>query len=120
MMKILEYKLTIQIVPFWKDTLSSPNLTDSMRETCEGLLTYSECFKVLSTFNNDKTPRNDGLTIEFYKFFWSEIGTFLVDSLNYSYFHGELSNLQKQAVITLIEKKDKTGDGQKTGDQFLW
>ena len=45
--------------------------------------------------------------MEFYKFFWSEIGTFLVDSLNYAYFHGELSNLQKQAVITLIEKKDK-------------
>ena len=30
-----------------------------------------------------------------------------MDSLNYSYFHGELSNSQKQAVITLIEKKDK-------------
>ena len=39
--------------------------------------------------------------------FWSEIGTSLVDSLNYAYFHGELSNSQKQAVITLIEKKDK-------------
>ena len=51
--------------PFLEDTLSSPKLTDSMRETCEGLLTYSECFKVLSTFNNDKTPGNDGLTIEF-------------------------------------------------------
>jgi len=70
-------------------------------------LIYSKCFKVLSTFNNDKTPGNDGLTIKFYKFFWSEIGTFIVDSLNYSYFHGELSNSQKQAVITLIEKKDK-------------
>lgn len=78
-----------------------------MRETCKGQLTYSECFKVLSTFSNDKTPGNDGLTIEFYKFFWSEIGTFLVDSLNYAYFHGELSHSQKQAVITLIEKKDK-------------
>jgi len=52
-------------------------------------------------------PGNDELTIEFYNFFWSEIGTFLVDSLNYSYFHGELSNSQKQAVITLIEEKDK-------------
>ena len=78
-----------------------------MRETCEGQLTYSECFKVLSTFSNDKTPGNDGLTVEFYKFFWSEIGTFLVDSLNYAYFHGELSNSQKEAVITLIQKKDK-------------
>ena len=56
---------------------------------------------------NDKTPGNNGLAIEFYEFFWSEIGTFLVDSLNYTYFHGELSNSQKQAVITLIELKDK-------------
>ena len=62
---------------------------------------------VLSTFENNKTPGNDGLTIEFYKFFWPEIGTLLVDSLNYAYFYGELSNTQKQAVITLIEKKDK-------------
>ena len=30
-----------------------------------------------------------------------------MDSLNYAYLHGELSNSQKQAVITLIEKKDK-------------
>ena len=62
-----------------------------MRETCEGQLTYSECFKVLSTFSNDKTPGNDGLTVEFYKFFLSEIGTFLVDSLKDAYFYGELS-----------------------------
>ena len=93
--------------PFLEDTLSSPKLTNSMRETREGQLTYSECFKVLSTFSNDKTPGNDGLTIEFYKFFRSEIGTFLVDSLNYAFFHGELSSSQKQAMITLIEKKDK-------------
>ena len=78
-----------------------------MRETCEGQSTNSECFKVLSTFSNDKTPRNDGLRVEYYLLFWSEICTFVVDSLNYAYFHGEISNSQKQAVITLIEKKDK-------------
>ena len=82
-----------------------------MRETCEGQLTYSKYFKVLSTFSNDssndKTTGNDGLTVEFYKFSWSEIGAFLLDSLKYVYFHGELSNSQKQVVITLIEKKDK-------------
>ena len=31
----------------------------------------------------------------------------LVDSLNYSYDHGELSQSQKEAVITLIQKKDR-------------
>ena len=30
-----------------------------------------------------------------------------MDSLNYAHFHGELSNSQKQALITLSEKKDK-------------
>ena len=30
-----------------------------------------------------------------------------MDSLNCSYDYGELSNLQKQAIITLLEKKDK-------------
>ena len=30
-----------------------------------------------------------------------------MDSVNCSYDHGELSNSQKQAVITLIEKKNK-------------
>ena len=74
---------------------------------CEGQLTYAECYKVLSTFENDKTPGNYGLTIEFYKFFRPEIGLLLVDSLNYAYFYGELSNTQKQAIITLIEKKNK-------------
>ena len=35
------------------------------------------------------------------------MGKLLVDSLNLSYDVGELSNSQKQAIITLLEKKDK-------------
>ena len=45
--------------------------------------------------------------MEFYKVFWPEIGRNLVDSLNFSYCHGELSTTQKEAVITLIEKKNQ-------------
>ena len=47
------------------------------------------------------------MTIEFYRAFWGLLGKLLADSLNYSYDHGELSNSQKEAIITLIEKKDK-------------
>ena len=39
--------------------------------------------------------------------FWGILGSILVKTLNYSYDEGELSSSQKQAVITLIEKKDK-------------
>ena len=55
----------------------------------------------------NKTPGNDGLTIEFYLAFWPLFGKYIVDSINYSYEFGELSNSQKQAIITLIEKKGK-------------
>ena len=47
------------------------------------------------------------LRSEFYKTFWNSIGNLVVNSLNYSYECGELSNTQKQAIITLIEKKRK-------------
>ena len=33
----------------------------------------------------------------------------MVDSLNYSYDHGDLSNSRKRAIITLNEKKIRTG-----------
>ena len=41
------------------------------------------------------------------KKFWNLLGQLLTDSLNFSYQHGELSNLQRQAIIRLIQKKDK-------------
>jgi len=42
-------------------------------------------FNVLQSFQKNKTPGNDGLTIEFYVAFWSSIGRPLVDCVNYSY-----------------------------------
>ncbi|KAL9975996.1 hypothetical protein ACROYT_G013225 [Oculina patagonica] len=74
---------------------------------CEGVLSTQECYNALQTFSNGKSPGNDGLTAEFYKTFWDLLGQQLTDTLNYSYLHGELSNTQKQAIIKLIEKKER-------------
>ena len=84
-----------------------PKLSDTDVQICEGKLTVEECYKSLQLFESNKSPGNDGLTVEFYRAFWGLLGQLLVDSLNYSYDHGELSNSQKEAIITLIEKKDK-------------
>jgi len=84
-----------------------PKLNDDEMESCEGVLTVDECFKVLMTFKNDKAPGNDGLTARFYKTFWHLFGVLLVNCLNISSECGELSNSQKQGVITLILKKGK-------------
>ena len=84
-----------------------PRLSDEDAVVCEGRLTLTECFKSLQSFQNNKSPGNDGLTVEFYTAFWESLGELLVDSFNCSYDRGELSNSQKQAIITLIDKKDK-------------
>ena len=92
---------SVTISAFIKDSNQIPKLSENLRNICEGKLGYGECYNVLNTFQKNKSPGNDGLTVEFYIAFWPLIGSLLVDSLNYAFEHGELSNSQKQAVITL-------------------
>ena len=64
-------------------------------------------FHYLLTMRNGKSPGNDGLAKEFYVCFWEDLGSLLVDTLNYAFHYGELSTSQRQVVITLIEKKGR-------------
>jgi len=87
--------------------VNTSKLTDEQRDSIDEQLTMSECFAALITFKKNKTPGNDGFTVEFYLAFWPLIGKCLIECLNLAHHHGELSTSQKQAMITLIEKKDK-------------
>ena len=60
---------------------------------------------MLKTFQKNKSPGNDGLTVEFYIAFWPLIETLLVNNLNYAFEYSKLSYSQKHAIITLIEKR---------------
>ena len=57
--------------------------------------------------NNDTSPGSDGFTTEFLKFFWKDLGQFVLRSLNYAYANGELSITQKQGVIVCLTKPNK-------------
>ena len=46
-----------------------PRLIAEDAHICEGKLTADECFKSLQLFENNKSPGEDGLTVEFYKTF---------------------------------------------------
>jgi len=74
---------------------------------CEGKITSEECALLLECFQNNKTPGNDGIPIEFYKKFWPLISEPFIQCANECLEKGEMSCSQKQAVITLIEKKGK-------------
>ena len=82
-------------------------LNKESSESCEGKVTNEECYKILKEMKFNKSPGNDGFTVEFCVTFWPQLGEMLVETLNETYEKRELSNSQKQGVITLLEKEGK-------------
>ena len=56
---------------------------------------------------NNKSPGNDDLSKEFYVCFFNEIHTYLLNTINCSFSCGHMTSSQRQAMITLIEKKGR-------------
>ena len=63
-----------------------------------------------------ESPGNNGTTKEFYIKFWDVVKEPLCASIQQSFIASELSSSQKQAIIKLIEKKDRNKILLKTGD----
>ena len=57
--------------------------------------------------DNNKSPGLDGLPAEFYKVFWQDIHTYLINALNSGYKKGTLSISQRRGLISLLPKKNK-------------
>ena len=86
---------------------NNTKLDDMERNSCEGELTSEECLIALKSMDNSKTPGSDGLPADFYKVFWEDIKSFLVNALNAGFHRGTLSISQRRGLITLLPKKDK-------------
>ena len=82
-------------------------LDENEKILCEGMISEEECLTALKEFKNNKTPGTDGFSAEFYKFFWSDLGTEMTASFNYAFQKGSLSISQKRGIISLIPKKNK-------------
>ena len=82
-------------------------LSEEIAKTCEGVMPVHECELTLITMENNRTPGTDGLTPEFYRYFWNLLSSFMVSSFNYAFRNGTPSISQWQGIISLIPKKKK-------------
>ena len=57
-------------------------------EKLEGEIKLSDALK---NMKNEKSPGLDGFTVEFFKFFWTDLKFFILMSINYGYHTGSLS-----------------------------
>ena len=87
--------------------IDTPSLSLTQKESCDTLLDINELKYSLDSMSSDKTPGNDGLTVEFYKKFWHILKDPLFSSVTFSKERGALSISQRQAIIKLLEKNDK-------------
>ena len=92
-------------IDFSRD-LQFAKLSDEEKPNLDGEITLEECEKILNTFQNGKSPGDDGYTAELYKQFFSLLGQDLVNSLNAAFDIGEMSASQRRGVITLLPKED--------------
>ncbi len=78
-----------------------PHLTSEDKQTLDSSITFDELSAAVSGLASGRTPGIDGLPGEFYKHFWTLIGTDL-----YEVFHvGLLPKCCQRAVLTLLPKK---------------
>ncbi|KAL9988599.1 hypothetical protein ACROYT_G003061 [Oculina patagonica] len=54
-------------------------LSEENATSCEGLMSIDECERALLLMKGNKTPGTDGLTAEFYRYFWNAVGKFMVE-----------------------------------------
>ena len=84
-----------------------PTLTDLKANKLEDKITLEEATRVLKMMKNNKSPGTNGFSTEFFKFFWKQIGIFVVRALNTGFQKGELSCPQREGIIVCIPKGDK-------------
>ena len=84
-----------------------PNLNDNHSNLCEQDITEYELGKSIAELTNNKTPGSDGLSVEFYKFFWPDIKHIVHNSFKYSFEQEILSIEQRRGILNIIPKKGK-------------
>ena len=95
-----------QIIDFL-DKVQLPKLNITEINECDNELSEKELYISLMSMQNNKSPGNDGLTKKFFVTFWEDIKDIFLNSCRTAKLKKELSTSQRQAVIKLIEKKDK-------------
>ena len=80
-------------------------LSDNDANLCEGNISLNELNDALNSMKLNKSPGLDGLSVEFFKTFWTKISPLLFNCILECSASGELSRSQKQCIFSLLYKK---------------
>ena len=85
-------------------------LDESDKRKLEESITVSELGSTLHKMRNGTSPGSDGFSVEFHKFFWSDLKDFFQAMCNESFARGALPQTLKEGIIVLLPKANKPRD----------
>ena len=95
-----------QYVEYFTENL--PQVPTNLSEMCDMSLEIVEIEKSMKSMKNGKSPGSDGIPIEFYKFFWDEIGSTFCNIIKDEFEENhQLNSSQRIGIIRLISKTGK-------------
>ena len=97
-------------VKFQLQNTSGKLVTVRDQELLDADITLEELTNTVKSLKKDKTPGVDGLTAEFFQFFWTKIGPVFHAALDHAFHAGKLHLSATRGVITLIPKRNKNPD----------
>lgn len=84
-----------------------PKLSEKEIKVCQDIISLEECTNAVKLMKRGKSPGSDGLTSDFYKFFWIDIQIAVFESLIYGFNCSKLSVEQRRGILRLLPKKGK-------------
>ena len=99
--------LTNELNDFLDPSIPHPKLSESQVANLEQDITLEELASVLKKSRNNSTPGSSGFSYGFYKFFWLQLGPFILKAAHYSFNIGKLPSSQTVGIISLIPKGEK-------------
>ena len=97
-----------ETISLFLDDLNIPKLSETDKNSCKGKISVSECHKLLDSFQNNKTPGNDGIPIAFYKKFWSLISNPFISSINECFEKDEMSVTKASCYYSYRKKRKRS------------
>ena len=81
-------------------------LSSNQTESTSGPVTKQECLTALLKMSNDKSPDSDGFSVKF-MFFWNDLDDLFLQSYQFLYDAGVLTDTQRESITILIPKRNK-------------
>ena len=82
-------------------------ISEEQKQLCALEISENEIISALNSMKLNKTPGPDGLSVEFYKVFWSQISTLFLNMLQDAEKIDEIASATKDGFLNLIPKGNK-------------